>query len=117
MASFAAFMRDMESNQREAVSLSSYLARRSEFDKMASVHHSDGSFVVQVVFKTPAGSVCGVSVSMVKFTSHNLYETALINADRSLMYVESLGYDDVRLFSTREELVAELLRIMRSSGS
>lgn len=43
------------------------------------------------------------------------YETALIDGEEEIVYIESLGYDDIRRSYTLDELVSEIQRVAHAT--
>lgn len=76
-----------------------------------------GNHCFRVKFSNPIGRVHGISISYPMDIYENKHgypstvETALIDAEDNLCYVEELGYDDVHRFDSTDEIVKEILRI------
>ncbi len=61
-----------------------------------------------------AGVSCSVPVDVYSLTHEPVYETALIDVYNSLMS-NTLWYDDICRFDTVEEVIAEILKVVKES--
>lgn len=79
--------------------------------------HHNGTHCFQVKFIKPYKNVYGISISypMDLYENTSGYpetiETALVDANGNLCYVDELGYDDICRFDSANDVVNEILRL------
>ena len=113
MNSFLKMMQNTDKCVKKSKELYSSLSPELQSLGLDVKEHT-GSFCFQV-FKSD-GNI-GISISIppdafVNDSDSTTYETALLDSSADLIYDEDLGYDDVKRFDDRDELVNELKHIL-----
>lgn len=88
------------------------------YTKLPCVGHSfriilpDNKMVKAVSCSIPIDVNRGISARMRNFDLNISYETALVGHDDDLIYINDLGYDDVKRFDLSTQVVEEVMRVM-----